>query len=42
MFLKQVYTTVFAAVKFFNPATWNPSAPAGGGNRRDPREVALL
>ena len=23
----------------FNTATWNPIAPAGGGNRRDPRAV---
>ena len=24
-----------------NPATWNSPAPAGGGKRRDSREVAL-
>jgi hypothetical protein len=26
----------------FNPATWNLSAPAGEGKRRDQREVALF
>jgi hypothetical protein len=25
-----------------NPATWNPSAPAGRGKHHDPREVALF
>ena len=26
----------------FNPAPWNPPAPAGGGMRHKSREVALL
>ena len=28
--------------KIINPATWNPPASAGGGMRRNSREVALL
>ena len=28
-------------IALFNPATWNPPASAGGGMRRNPREVAL-